>query len=197
MADLRATLGMRTRAEGPRSTARPGGEKAKSAQAWMQLRSKVWPEGATMTGSAMREREMGQRNSTGISAAAVVLEDGGRAEEGERRWSMEKFQNDLWLPIHSPLHPRRGLAAISLALLPCFSVPFTVLGTRSIGRTKTSGIGQLGTDGESRSTQAREREREREGFRWYFTECKLPIGKDDQEIYDFLSFSLNLKHDFN
>lgn len=33
-------------------------------QAWTEVRSKEWPE-ETITGSAMREPEMGQRNSSG------------------------------------------------------------------------------------------------------------------------------------
>ncbi|THU47218.1 hypothetical protein C4D60_Mb09t13200 [Musa balbisiana] len=127
MADLRATLGMRRGEEGLRSRKRPGGEKAKSAQAWTQLRSKVWPEGGTMTGSAMREREMGHRNSTGISD--TVMEDVGalpEAEEGER-WSLENLQNDLRLPIHSPVAPSSRLAIYSSPLLTVVSSLFFLL----------------------------------------------------------------------
>lgn len=66
--------------ERSREGEREGGVKANSAQAWMQARSKVWPE-ATMTGSAMREHEIGQMNSAGGSA---VMEVAGEVEgEGE------------------------------------------------------------------------------------------------------------------
>ncbi|URE38304.1 hypothetical protein MUK42_16191 [Musa troglodytarum] len=127
MADLRATLGIRRTEEGLRSRKRPGGEKAKSAQAWTQLRSKVWPEGGTMTGSAMREREMGHRNSTGISD--TVMEDVGalpEAEEGERWW-LGNLQNDLRLPIHSPVTPSSRLAKYSSPLLTVVSNLFFLL----------------------------------------------------------------------
>lgn len=38
--------------------------KLRSMQAWMQGRSKVWPEGTT-TGLAIRREEMGQKNTDG------------------------------------------------------------------------------------------------------------------------------------
>ncbi|URE38026.1 hypothetical protein MUK42_07183 [Musa troglodytarum] len=53
----------------------------------------------------MRDRERGHRNSTGISD--TVMEDVGalpEAEEGERWW-LGNLQNDLRLPIHSPVTP--------------------------------------------------------------------------------------------
>ncbi|THU59946.1 hypothetical protein C4D60_Mb07t07400 [Musa balbisiana] len=110
MADLRAALEMRRRGGATageekgrwRSRGRPGGGKARSRQAWMQLRSKVWPEGM-MTGSAMMAREMGHRNSTGISA---VKEGAGEVDaevDGEVAADRRKdsFHRCLLLPISS------------------------------------------------------------------------------------------------
>lgn len=99
MAVRRATLGTRTsgdeeETDAARSAATAGGEKASAAQAWMQARSKVWP-GGTTTGSAIREPEIGQRNSAGGSAVndddgdekgetegVVTVDDSGGAHQG-------------------------------------------------------------------------------------------------------------------
>ncbi|BAU02379.1 hypothetical protein VIGAN_11189500, partial [Vigna angularis var. angularis] len=63
MADLRARLGMRVEKSGvvPSGSC---GVKLRFLQASTEERSKEWPE-ETMTGSNMRERETGQRNSSG------------------------------------------------------------------------------------------------------------------------------------
>lgn len=57
-----------------------GGEKPRVLQASAEERSKEWPD-ETMTGSAIRELEMGQRNSEG-----GFLGGRGEEEEEEERW---------------------------------------------------------------------------------------------------------------
>lgn len=63
MADLRARLGMRVEKSGVVPSG-SWGVKFRFLQASTAARSKEWPE-ETMTGSDMRERERGQRNSSG------------------------------------------------------------------------------------------------------------------------------------
>uniref|UniRef100_A0A2P2IIK9 Uncharacterized protein n=1 Tax=Rhizophora mucronata TaxID=61149 RepID=A0A2P2IIK9_RHIMU len=65
MAVLRARLGITVEMSGT-LPASSSGMKPRVLQAWTQARSKVWPAD-TMTGSFIREPEMGQRNSSGIS----------------------------------------------------------------------------------------------------------------------------------
>ncbi|RDX67442.1 hypothetical protein CR513_53687, partial [Mucuna pruriens] len=63
MADLRARLGMRAEKSGVVPSG-SWGVKLRFLQASTEERSKEWPE-ETMTGSDMRERDMGHRNSSG------------------------------------------------------------------------------------------------------------------------------------
>lgn len=64
MVDFRARLGItEVRSGGGESTRL--GVKFRALQTWTQTRSKVWPE-ETMTGSAIRDPEIGQMNSFGI-----------------------------------------------------------------------------------------------------------------------------------
>ncbi|URE34324.1 hypothetical protein MUK42_33831 [Musa troglodytarum] len=95
MADLRMMLGMTTSGEEEeedeekgRSRDRSGGATPRSAQASTHLRSKVHPVAATTTGSAMTDREMGHRNSTGGSTAAVVAEEEGEGDVDSERWEV-------------------------------------------------------------------------------------------------------------
>ena len=60
MAALSAELGIIASEPDPA----PGGKKERSAQAWKQARSYVWPEGR-ITGSAMSAPEIGHTNSGG------------------------------------------------------------------------------------------------------------------------------------
>lgn len=69
MADLRARLEITEEKSGGGESTRVG-VKLRDLQTWTQARSKVWPE-ETMTGSAIREPEMGQMNSFGAWAFAV------------------------------------------------------------------------------------------------------------------------------
>lgn len=63
MVDLRARLGMMVEKSGVEPSERVG-LKERERQARTELRSKVWPE-ETITGSDMREPEIGQMNSFG------------------------------------------------------------------------------------------------------------------------------------
>ena len=63
------------------SVATTGGEKASAAQAWMQARSKVWPDSVT-TRSTISVPEIGRRNSAGESAVNDDGRDGNREAEG-------------------------------------------------------------------------------------------------------------------
>lgn len=91
------------------------GAKPRVLQASAEERSKVWPE-ETMTGSAMREEEIGQRNSEGGFL--------GRREEAEERWK-EIFH------LVFPLLPISATSFFLFLLLPqeeedakCFSSIF-------------------------------------------------------------------------
>ena len=90
MVDLRAKFGIMVEKSGVEPSFRVG-EKFKSLQTCTEMDSKVWPEVIT-TGSAMRELEIGQRNSKGGSFD-WCLED----EELELRWN-EIFHLGLPFP---------------------------------------------------------------------------------------------------
>lgn len=63
MVDLRARLGITEEKSGVDESGKVG-VKPRALQALTQARSKVWPD-ETMTGSAIRDLEIGQRNSIG------------------------------------------------------------------------------------------------------------------------------------
>lgn len=70
--------------------------KLRSLQAWTEARSKEWPE-ETMTGSAMMEPEMGQRNSSGGFWVLLLL----LGFEGLMLWKKSFFHFSLGVVIGS------------------------------------------------------------------------------------------------
>ncbi len=115
MADLRARLGITEEKSGVDESIFRIGVKPRVLQTKTQACSNVWPE-VTITGSAMRESEMGQRNSFGGSFGLGF----------NKGFDFGDGKDESLLKKKKIFHLRLGvIVVVAVSLIFCFSVSFS------------------------------------------------------------------------